>query len=70
MEIATGDDGGAGEQIVVRQYNTSSTITNEATLLDKSGNTTFPKNVTATKFIGALQYKRRNNYKICSKPWY
>ena len=55
MEIATGDDGGAGEQIVVRQYNTSSTITNEATLLDKSGNTTFPKNVTATKFIGALQ---------------
>jgi hypothetical protein len=55
MEIATGDDGGAGEQIVVRQYNTSSTVVNEATLLDKSGNTTFPKNVTATKFIGALQ---------------
>lgn len=37
LEIATGDD--AQEKIVVRQYNTSSTVTNEMILLDSSGYT-------------------------------
>lgn len=37
LEIATGDD--ASEQIKVRQYNTSSAIIHESTLLDASGNT-------------------------------
>ena len=42
MEIATGDDAGAGEQIVVRQYNTSNAVARELKLLDTSGNTTIP----------------------------
>ena len=46
LEIATGDDGGAGEQIVLRQYNTSGAVAREAKLLDKSGNTSFPGRVT------------------------
>lgn len=57
LEIATGDDGGGttAETIVVRQYNTSNAVAHEAKLLDPSGNTGFPGNVTAPKFIGALQ---------------
>ena len=57
LEIATGDDGGGttAETIVVRQYNTSNAIAHEAKLLDPSGNTSFPGNVTAPKFIGNLQ---------------
>ena len=57
FEIATGDDGGGttAETIVVRQYNTSNAIAHEAKLLDPSGNTSFPGNVTAPKFIGNLQ---------------
>ena len=42
LEIATGDDSGAGEQIVCRQYNTSSTVARELKLLDTSGNTSIP----------------------------
>lgn len=45
FEIATGDDGGAGETIAVRQYNTSNTISRELILLNTSGNTTFPGSV-------------------------
>lgn len=45
LEIATGDDGGAGEQIVCRQYNTSNVVARQATLLDTSGNTSFPGQV-------------------------
>lgn len=37
LELATGNDGGAGEQIVVRQYNTSNTVANQITLLDTTG---------------------------------
>ncbi len=37
LEIATGDDGGAGEQIVVRQYNTSNEVAREVKLLDTNG---------------------------------
>jgi len=43
-EIATGDDG--TEPIYVRQY-TGGTATTTATLLDASGNTTFPGNITS-----------------------
>lgn len=39
LEIATGDNGGSGEEIVARQYNTLSRIDNEMTLLDHDGNT-------------------------------
>ena len=50
LEIATGDDGGAGEQIVVRQYNTSNAIAREAKLFDTAGNTSFPGRVNASYF--------------------
>lgn len=54
MEIATADDG--AEPIYVRQYSgTFSTITRTATLLDGSGNTSFPGTVAAAKFKGALE---------------
>jgi hypothetical protein len=52
-EIATADD--ATEPIYVRQYSgTFSTLTRTATLLDGSGNTSFPGTVTAPTFSGAL----------------
>jgi hypothetical protein len=50
-EIATADD--ATEPIYVRQYSgTFSTLTRTATLLDGSGNTSFPGTVTAPTFSG------------------
>lgn len=52
LEIATGDDGGTGEQIVVRQYNTSNNIARQAILLNTSGNTSFPGTVSASAFSG------------------
>jgi hypothetical protein len=48
-EIATGDNG--TEPIYVRQYN-NSTITRTLTLLDASGNTTFPGTISATNITG------------------
>ena len=54
MEIATGDD--YNEPIYVRQYTGAFvTVKRTATLLDASGYTEFPVQVTAPKFIGALQ---------------
>lgn len=54
MEIATANDG--TEPIYVRQYfGTFDTITRTATLLDDSGNTSFPGTVAAAKFKGALE---------------
>ena len=54
MEISTADDG--TEPIYVRQYSgTFSTITRTATLLDGSGNTSFPGTVAAVKFKGSLE---------------
>ena len=51
LELATGDD--AIEPIYVRQYNGGfTTIKRTATLLDGSGNTSFPGQVTATTFNG------------------
>ena len=60
LEIATSDDANKAnsEKIVVRQYNSSS-AQHEAILLGKIGDvygaTSFPVQVTAPKFIGALQ---------------
>lgn len=52
-EIATADD--ANEPIYVRQYKGAfTTLQRTATLLDGSGNTSFPGTVTATTFSGAL----------------
>lgn len=51
LELATGD--GANEPIYVRQYTGKfATIKRTATLLDGSGNTSFPGQVTATTFNG------------------
>ena len=53
MEIATADD--ANEPIYVRQYSgVYSTVKRTATLLDASGNTSFPGTVTAPTFKGSL----------------
>jgi hypothetical protein len=61
MEISTGDDGqtaGSSEPIYVRQYGPGNpltgTLVRTATLLDASGNTSFPGTVTAPTFSGAL----------------
>ena len=51
-EIAMGNTPGV---LYVRQYDSSGAVAKEATLLDKSGNTVFPGEVSATKFIGNLQ---------------
>mgnify|MGYP001627128738 CR=1 FL=1 len=53
IEIATADDG--TEPIYVRQYTgVFTTLTRTATLLDGSGNTSFPGTVTAPTFSGNL----------------
>jgi len=53
VEIATADDG--SEPIHVRQYTGAfTTVTRTATLLDGSGNTTFPGIVTASSFDGSI----------------
>lgn len=57
VELATADDG--AESIYVRQYADAKidgfvTPTRTATLLDESGNTSFPGKVTAPNFIGSL----------------
>lgn len=52
VEIATADDG--TEPIFVRQYTgVFSTLTRTATLLDGSGNTSFPGSLTAANFSGS-----------------
>lgn len=51
VELATADDG--NEPIYVRQYTGAfSTVTRTATLLDASGNTSFPGTLTAASFLG------------------
>ena len=53
VELATADDG--SEPIYVRQYTgVFTTVARTATLLDGSGNTSFPGTVTASKFSGPL----------------
>ena len=60
LEIATGDDGGTGEQIKVRQYNTSGVVNHELTLLDNSGNTAVSGNLT----IGSATTDAQNTVKL------
>jgi len=53
MELATADDG--NEPIYVRQYTgVFSSLTRTATLLDASGNTSFPGVVTASRFVSSV----------------
>ena len=63
LEIATGDD--SNEAIVVRQYNTSSAVTGEITLLNSSHqtllNTTLPR-ANATYDLGSSSVKWSNVY--------
>ena len=80
LEIATGDDGstsGDGEAIVVRQYNTQNTIARQAKLLDTSGNTSFPGNVTALSFNNFIFSEENFYYKytesvslVTNDTWY
>lgn len=70
LEIATAD--GGVEPIYVRQYSGSydwpngkpGKVTNEAAILDSSGNTKFPKNVTAASFTGPLNGTATNADKL------
>ena len=62
MEIATADDG--IEPIYVRQYTgVFSSLTRTATLLDGSGNTSFPGTVSASSFSGSVSWGN-----VTSKP--
>lgn len=70
LELATGDN--ANEPIYVRQYSDKfTTVKRTATLLDGSGNTSFPGQVTATTFngiatnsakLGGYSLTNSNNY--------
>ena len=65
LELATGDDGGVGEQIVVRQYNTSNTVANQITLLDTTGSSKmrhiYPS-ANETYNLGSSSFKFANGY--------
>lgn len=62
MELATGDDAGAGEQIVCRQYNTSSVIAHEIYLMDKSGNQSF-NTIVGTSYSNRSSKRYKDNIK-------
>ena len=55
LEIATGDDGGSGETIHIRSYNTSNTIVKDITLLDTEGNSTFPNTIYVKPTLGSYR---------------
>lgn len=62
-EIASADDG--NEPIYARQYTGAfSTLVRTATLLDASGNTTFPGTVTASSFSGSFPGVKRRYRKV------
>lgn len=65
LELATGNDGGAGEQIVVRQYNTSNAVANQITLLDTTGSSKmrhiYPSANEAYN-LGSSSFKFANGY--------
>ena len=63
LELATGDNG--SEPIYVRQYaanlnNLTTAPSRTATILDESGNTTFPGSVTASSFVGNVTGTSKN----------
>jgi hypothetical protein len=66
MELATADNG--NEPIYVRQYNGGSfnTLVRTATLLDGSGNTSFPGTVTASTFSGDLNGNANTSTKLAT----
>lgn len=67
LEIATGDNGGAGERIVVRQYNTSNGIAHELVLLANDGHTGFKQFVTidtANGIDGDIRFYRNGQRKM------
>lgn len=67
LEIATGDDGGAGEKIVVRQYNTANGIAHELVLLANDGHTEFKQFVeidTASGTDGDILFYRNGQRKM------
>ncbi len=68
LEIATGDDGGAGEGIVARQYNTSNAISRELVLMAKGdGHTGFKQFVaidTANGTDGDIRFYRNGQAKM------
>lgn len=62
-EIATADDG--NEPIYVRQYTgVFSTIKRTLTLLDGSGNTSFPGNITTTGLIYAAHFYENSDVRL------
>lgn len=67
LEIATGDDGGAGERIVVRQYNTANGVAHELVLLENDGHTGFKQFVTidtANGIDGDIRFYRNGQRKM------
>ena len=72
LEIATGDDGGAGEQIVVRQYNTSNEVAREVKLLDTNGQSVMRDVLPTTTNVNTLgsSTKRWKNVYIGTQDTY
>lgn len=72
LEIATGDDGGAGEQIVVRQYNTSNKVAREVKLLDTNGQSVMRDVLPTTTNVNTLgsSTKRWKNVYIGTQDTY
>jgi hypothetical protein len=67
LEIATADDG--TEPIYVRQYSgTFATITRTATILDASGNTTFPGTLKASSFQATSDKRLKRDFEDIEDP--
>lgn len=68
LEIATGDDGGAGESIVARQYNTSNAVSHELVLMARGdGHTGFKQYIaidTANGTDGDILFYRNGQRKM------
>ena len=69
MEIATADDG--TEPIYVRQYTgVFSSLIRTVTLLDESGNTSFPGTVSASSFSGTIAWSNVSDKPINFKAYH